>query len=56
MKFKEKEEPKRMDIDKLNDRNQQILKNLISAQTLVYIVIRLAHTTWLLHLTLGWNY
>jgi hypothetical protein len=55
MKFKEKEESKLMDIDKLNNRNQQILKNLISAQTLVYIVIRLSHTTWLLQPTFGWN-
>jgi hypothetical protein len=55
MKFKEKEETKLMDINNLNNRNQQILKNLISAQTLVYIVIRLAHTTWLLHPTFGWN-
>jgi hypothetical protein len=55
MKFKEKEETKLMDIDNLNNQNQQILKNLISAQTLVYIVIRLAHTTWLLHPTFGWN-
>jgi hypothetical protein len=45
-----------MDIDKLNNWNQQILKNLISAQTLAYIVIRLAHArTWLLHPTFGWN-
>jgi hypothetical protein len=55
MKFKEKEEPKLMDIDKLNNWNQHILKNLISAQTLAYIVIRLAHKTWLLHPTFGWN-
>jgi hypothetical protein len=54
MKFKEKE-PKPMDIDKLNNWNEQILKNLISIQTLVYIVIRLAHTTWLLQPTSGWN-
>jgi hypothetical protein len=55
MKFKEKEEPKLMDIDKLNNWTQHILKNLISAQTLAYIVIRLAHKTWLLHPTFGWN-
>lgn len=44
-----------MDIDKLNNQNQQILKNIISTQTLVYIAIRLAHTTWLLQPTFGWN-
>jgi hypothetical protein len=55
MKFKEKEKPKPTYVDKLNNQNQQILKNPISTQTLVYIVIRLAHTTWLLHPTFQWN-